>query len=65
LIIDMGADRMLVGRCALLKDCWDVLDRLFCAEESYRSSGDALVIPFGTSAGDISCCLSEVRERFA
>ena len=55
---------MLVGRCALLKECRDVLDRLFCAEESYRTS-DALGTPFGTFAGDISCCLSGVRERFA
>jgi hypothetical protein len=61
----MGADRMLVGRCALLEERREVLDRFFCAEESYRTSGDALGTPFGTIAGHISRCLSKVREPFA
>jgi hypothetical protein len=65
LIVDTGADRMLVGRYALLEECRDVLDRFFCAEESYRTSGDALGTPFCTIAGRISFCLSNVREPFA
>ena len=48
----------------LSEECQEVLDRFFCRDESYRTIGDELGIPFGTIASRISRCLGKLRERF-
>ena len=45
------------------EDCREVLDRFFCRDESYRTIGQALGIPYGTIASRISRCLGKLRER--
>jgi RNA polymerase sigma factor (sigma-70 family) len=45
----------------LSDDCYEVLDRFFCRDESYRSIGQHLGIPSGTIASRISRCLGRLR----
>ena len=48
----------------LSHDCYEILDRFFCRDESYRSIGQHLGIPPGTIASRISRCLGRLREEF-
>lgn len=48
----------------LSHDCYDILDRFFCRDESYHSIGQHLGIPSGTIASRISRCLGRLREEF-
>ena len=43
--------------------CREILDRFFCRDESYRTSGEMLEIPAGTIASRISRCLEKVRAE--
>jgi RNA polymerase sigma-70 factor (ECF subfamily) len=47
----------------LSEECRQVLDRFFCRDESYRTIGEALDLPFGTIASRISRCLSRLRRE--
>jgi RNA polymerase sigma factor (sigma-70 family) len=47
----------------LSHDCYEILDRFFCQDESYRSIGQHLGIPSGTIASRISRCLGRLREE--
>jgi RNA polymerase sigma factor (sigma-70 family) len=46
----------------LSPDCREILDRFFARDESYRTIGDELDMPFGTIASRISRCLSRLRD---
>ena len=43
--------------------CRDLLDRFFARDESYRTIGGELGIPFGTIASRISRCLDKLRTE--
>jgi RNA polymerase sigma-70 factor (ECF subfamily) len=45
----------------LSPECREILDRFFCRDESYRTIGEALELPFGTIASRISRCLARLR----
>jgi RNA polymerase sigma factor (sigma-70 family) len=47
----------------LSPECREILDRFFGRDESYRTIGDALELPFGTIASRISRCLSRLRQE--
>jgi RNA polymerase sigma factor (sigma-70 family) len=42
--------------------CREILDRFFARDESYKTIGDALDLPYGTIASRISRCLARLRE---
>ena len=42
--------------------CREILDRFFCRDESYRTIGEEMEVPFGTIASRISRCLSKLRQ---
>lgn len=48
---------------ALPENCREILDRFFSRDESYRTIGAALDLPWGTIASRISRCLARLRER--
>jgi RNA polymerase sigma factor (sigma-70 family) len=48
---------------ALGPPCFEILDRFFARDESYRTIGEALDLPGGTIASRISRCLVKLRER--
>jgi RNA polymerase sigma-70 factor (ECF subfamily) len=48
----------------LSHDCYEILDRFFCRDESYRSIGTHLGIPAGTIASRISRCLGRLRDEY-
>jgi RNA polymerase sigma factor (sigma-70 family) len=50
------------GLDELGEPCREILDRFFCADESYRTIGEALDLPSGTIASRISRCLAKLRE---
>ena len=41
--------------------CFEILDRFFSRDESYRTIGEALELPSGTVASRISRCLTRLR----
>lgn len=41
--------------------CFEILDRFFARDESYRTIGEALELPSGTVASRISRCLTRLR----
>jgi RNA polymerase sigma-70 factor (ECF subfamily) len=47
----------------LSPECQEILDRFFCRDQSYRTIGAALDLPFGTIASRISRCLSRLRRE--
>jgi RNA polymerase sigma factor (sigma-70 family) len=50
------------GLDRLDENCRQILDRFFCADESYRTIGEALGLPAGTIASRISRCLTKLRS---
>ncbi|MDE3024978.1 MAG: sigma-70 family RNA polymerase sigma factor [Acidobacteriota bacterium] len=48
---------------AIGEPCREILDRFFARDESYRTIGEALGIPYGTIASRISRCLSKARAE--
>ncbi|MSO94317.1 MAG: sigma-70 family RNA polymerase sigma factor [Thermoleophilia bacterium] len=51
------------GLAGLGVECQEVLDRFFCRDESYRTTGAELGIPAGTIASRISRCLGQLRSE--
>jgi RNA polymerase sigma factor (sigma-70 family) len=47
----------------LSPECREILDRFFGRDESYRTIGEALDLPFGTIASRISRCLARLRQE--
>jgi RNA polymerase sigma factor (sigma-70 family) len=51
------------GMAQLPETCREILDRFFAQDESYRTIGDALLLPSGTIASRISRCLTRLRQE--
>ena len=50
-----------VQTCAL--PIWDILDRFFAQDQSYRTIASELDIPAGTIASRIARCLVKLRDE--
>jgi RNA polymerase sigma-70 factor (ECF subfamily) len=46
----------------LSPECGEILDRVFCRDESYRTIGAELDLPSGTIASRIARCLGRLRD---
>ena len=48
----------------LSADCREILDRVFCRDQSYNTIGELLDLPPGTIASRISRCLGRLRSAY-